>query len=558
MEKENKNLVLGCKKCKKEFELDQDDFSFYEKMKVPVPGYCPTCRQQWRLLFRNFKTLYKRKSDKSGKMIVSMYNPDVLFPVYSIEEWWADDWDSMDYGIDLDLTKQFMEQLSELFNKVPRFSIMNTKSINCQYSNMTVDSKNCYLVFGCVRNENCDYGHIVWDSKDSVDNLYIHKSELCYECIDCLNCNKLLYSQECESCADSIGLYDCRDCLNCIGCVGLRHKSYYIFNQPVSKKEYEDFLTKHPIKDEINKIFILNKLEEIKKKMPTRATFGSKNNNSSGDHIYETNNVQKSFDIRGGENSRYVYTSGKTIETFDVSFNPNIEYGYQSLNSIYSNNIIGCHGVIDSSFVYYSESCYNCQNCFGCFSLRNKQYCILNKQYSKDEYEKLVPQIIENMKKSGHWGDFLPISLSPFSYNESTVHEYMPLTKEEALAQGFSWRDDIPYTTGQENFNLNDFKIDPADLDEKELLEKILKCEVCEKNYRFIEREILFYKRMNLALPRNCFNCRHQNRMEARNPRVLNKINCFKCNKETETTFSKEKQKKYKIYCEDCYKKEVY
>lgn len=60
-------------------------------------------------------------------------------------------------------------------NKVPHYSIMNTKSENCEYSNMVLGSKNCYLIFGCVEDENCDYGHIVWNSKDSVDNLYLYK-----------------------------------------------------------------------------------------------------------------------------------------------------------------------------------------------------------------------------------------------------------------------------------------------------------------------------------------------------------------------------------------------
>ncbi|MEI8091811.1 MAG: hypothetical protein WCG98_06440 [bacterium] len=46
----------------------------------------------------------------------------------------------------------------------------------------------------------------------------------------------------------------------------------------------------------------------------------------------------------------------------------------------------------------YCDYCMNCQNCFGCAGLQNQSYCILNKQYTKDEYEKLVPQIIEKMK----------------------------------------------------------------------------------------------------------------------------------------------------------------
>ncbi len=76
----------NCQGCKNQFTIEPDDFAFYEKMKVPVPEQCPQCRQQLRMLYRNFKTLYKRPSSKSGKMIVSMYNPEVKFPVYDSEE----------------------------------------------------------------------------------------------------------------------------------------------------------------------------------------------------------------------------------------------------------------------------------------------------------------------------------------------------------------------------------------------------------------------------------------------------------------------------------------
>ena len=348
-----------CAKCKNEFIIDENDHIFYDRIKVPVPENCPTCRQQQRMFFRNFKTLYKRPSSKSGKMIISMYNPDVPFPVWDISEWWADDWDAESYGISLDLTKPFIKQLSELANKVPRFSIMNTKSENCEYSNMAFASKGCYLIFGCVENENCDYGHIVWYCKDCTDNLYIYKCELCYECIDCVNSNKLLYSRECESCADSIGLFDCRDCVNCIGCVGLRHKNNCIFNEQFTKEEYQEFLKKYPINDEASILYILGKREELRKKMPARSVFGSHNTNVSGDHIYNANNVRQSFDVKGGENSKYAYTADKPIESYDLTFAVKDEYCYQILTCLNSSNLTSSHLTHDSSYVYYSEFCFN-------------------------------------------------------------------------------------------------------------------------------------------------------------------------------------------------------
>lgn len=56
-----------------------------------------------------------------------------------------------------------------------------------------------------------------------------------------------------------------------------------------------------------------------------------------------------------------------------------------------------------SSELAYCIDCYDTKNCFGCIGLRNKQYCILNKQYTKEQYEELVPKIIEHMTKTGEW-----------------------------------------------------------------------------------------------------------------------------------------------------------
>ena len=47
--------------------------------------------------------------------------------------------------------------------------------------------------------------------------------------------------------------------------------------------------------------------------------------------------------------------------------------------------------------------CQNVANLFGCVGLKNKQYCILNKQYTKEEYETLVVRIIQQMQQTGEW-----------------------------------------------------------------------------------------------------------------------------------------------------------
>src|SRR3989344_8131858 len=143
-------MKYSCKNCSKEFPIFPDDLLFYEKMGVPPPENCPECRQEQRILFRNFKTLYKRPSSKSGSSMISMYNPDVPFPVYTHDEWWADDWDAKSYGRDFDFTRTFFEQFNDLIKVVPRLPSMVVRSQECDYSNSVYDCKNCYLMAGGI------------------------------------------------------------------------------------------------------------------------------------------------------------------------------------------------------------------------------------------------------------------------------------------------------------------------------------------------------------------------------------------------------------------------
>lgn len=545
-----------CQNCKGQFIVAPDDFIFYERVGVPPPRRCPVCRQQLRMAFRNFKTLYKRASDRSSNPMISMYGPDSPYRVYAHDEWWADDWDARSAGRPFDFGRPFFDQFRELLLAVPRFNLMSIQSERCDYCNFALGSKNCYMVFGCVNDEECLYGHIVWESKDSVDNLYLHRSELCYECVDCVGSYRLRYCQECESCTDSIGLFDCRSATNCIGCVGLQQKSYHIFNEPVGKAAYEAFLVERPLTDPATIPFILAKLSELRERLPRRHFFGSHNNDVSGNHVYNARNVHDSFDIRGGENSRYAYTSRATKDCYDVAFSPDIELSYQALTAPKCNRIFFVHLSNGSSDAYYSDTCFNVRNVFGCAGLKGGEYLIFNKQYPKEEYGRLKENIVEHMRKTGEWGEFFPAELTPFSYNESIAHEYFPLSKSEAVEQGFRWSENIPRTKGQETVSNDALPREPQAYGD-DLTRQILKCDRCGYNYRLIAQEIQFYKKLNLPLPRQCFNCRHERRMRSRNVRKLWAGACARCGAGFRTSYSPDEQRAYRVYCEACYQQEV-
>src|SRR3989344_4901544 len=73
-----------CQNCKKDFIIELDDFGFYEKIKVPPPTFCPECRFQRRLMFRNEYHLYKRKCELCKKTTLSTFSPDKQYIVFLI------------------------------------------------------------------------------------------------------------------------------------------------------------------------------------------------------------------------------------------------------------------------------------------------------------------------------------------------------------------------------------------------------------------------------------------------------------------------------------------
>ena len=152
------------------------------------------------------------------------------------------------------------------------------------------------------------------------------------------------------------------------------------------------------------------------------------------------------------------------MDSYDASFNPDISECYQILNCTGSNRVLFSQGVIDSHDAYYSDFCYSCDNIFGCCGLRKKSYCIFNKQYSENEYKEILPKLIEKMKKDKEWGLFLSEKLKVFTYNESIANEYMSLSKEEALSNGFGWKDAIPSISGQETIKIEEISVNPKDL----------------------------------------------------------------------------------------------
>jgi hypothetical protein len=185
--------------------------------------------------------------------------------------------------------------------------------------------------------------------------------------------------------------FDCGDCHDCFGCANLGNKSYCIFNVQHTKEEYEaklPELKKMPMEDAVKKV------KAIQNSFPLRqSNFFDNNNSDYVDYVYHTNNSYYCFDCNRLDSCFYTYNSNENKDTFDVSYSFRDQNSAELIdtkecyNCLYVEKSARCY---DSFFLY---DCRDCHNCFGCAKLNNKEYCILNVQYTEEEYNKKIAEV---------------------------------------------------------------------------------------------------------------------------------------------------------------------
>ncbi|MAF79749.1 hypothetical protein CL629_01580 [bacterium] len=580
-----------CANCNTDFQITPDDLDFYEKVKTPPPTWCPECRLVRRMTFRNERSLYKRTCDLCKKEKIFMYHTNAPYTVYCKECWWSDTWDPKSYAKEYNPSKPFFKQFKELLHAVPRpGTIQQGNNTDSEYTNRVTDMRNCYLVFGAINDEFCKYSVWLNDSKECMDCYNVQKSEQCYECIDCVQCYQTAFSEESSNCIDSWFLMDCINCQNCFGCVNLRNKNYCIWNKQYSKEEYEKMVQPLRSGSALTLAGIHAKFQDFRKQFIVPAISGHRNKNVSGNWIENSKNLRDSFSSLDVEDGRYCFAISGAKDVMDYTYwGKESELIYEAVNiGIQCSNVAFAHecwsGLTESQYVM---NCHNSKNLFGCIGLQNAEYYILNKKYSKEEYEKLVPEIIEQMnaipytdtkEKKYRYGEFFPFNCSPHAYNESLSQEFFPLSKNEIEKQGYQWNE--PETKNYKISLPTETLPDNIENAPTSITKDIIGCEhggkcthQCTTAFRILPEELQMYKNASLPLPRLCPNCRHYARLAKRTPLKLWHRQCVcdyevyknsakhehhpegRCTNEFETSYDPER--KEIVYCETCYQKEV-
>ncbi len=497
---------------------------------IPSPALCPSCRRQRRMAFRNESTLYQRPCDFNGQITFSIYRPDAPFPVYSPEAWFSDAWDARDYGQDFDFKRPFFDQFVELRNRVPHLALVSYNNENCPYCHLVGNSRNCTMLYGSIHCEDCYYGNPFY-SKNCVDTLGVRHSELCLECVDSTRLYDCAYCQNCDDSQSLRFCYDVKASANCFGCAGLVRKEFHLFNKPYPKEEYERLVKRIDLNDKATLSKVWKDFSSLKASLPRRFITGQQNENVTGNTISESKDCFDCFNAEKCRDVSHAYQVIEVNDAMDVAYGEQGELLYEFMgfyNRI--SRMAFCYLCWDGTHdLLYSALCtQGTHNCFGSVGLKRAEYCILNKQYTKEEYEKIVPRIIEHMKSTGEFGEFFPMSAAPHAYNETVAQEFHPLTREKIEQRGL---------------------VESKD-------ESIHVCEVTGQPFRILVQEKRMRERFGFLLPTRSPHQRHLDRIKLRNPLELWERPCNLCGVMLQTSYAPNRPEP--ILCDACYLKQKY
>ncbi len=549
------------KYCEGEFEVTKEDIEFLKMLRVPAPNYCPTCRRIRRLNNMGWSQLFKKKCDVPGhtESMISIFSEECPFLVYDYKYFIDDEFDPFSFGIEYENMKSPMTALLDFRKKFPIPSFLNRdpSSINSEYSNGGRDLKNGYYVMACYHVEDAWYSLMINKSRNIMDSYTIIDSEFVYGGVNSDHLYKSSFVYFSSNCTDSNFLFDCRNCMDCFCCVNLRNAKYCVYNKQLTKVDYETFM---------NSIFPFSrntirewneKFWQLVKSLPLNGSRIISSDNVTGAKIINSRNL---FDVTDGVNSENIRHADGALSHKD-SMDLLYSGGHSSL--LYMCTNIGSQ----SSRVKFSISskfCTNCEfvfhsknlnNCFMCFGLQNKSYCVLNKQYTEEEYFKLIDEIKTEMLKRGEYSDGPGFEFSAQAYNFSIGQILYTLTDEQIIKFG-------GYIAKEPETNVGDMEIlnknqVPQTINEVKdnILDKAIRCEFTNRPFKIISSELSFLRRMGIPLPTTHPSIRMSERWKISPVGKKYKTVCKKCSKDMETLFDPKED--YIMYCERCYQQEV-
>lgn len=545
--------------CEKNFSITKEDVEFLTMLRAVPPNFCPTCRRMRRLTHLNLTRLFAVTCQKEGhnENLISVFPKEHPFPIWDTESFQNIEDHYM--GRQYDETKTPYQNVYDMRKVFPIANFLNRDSslVNSEYASGGRNLKNGYYVFGCFSSEDVWYTNHTKSVKQVMNSRVTKNSEFVYQGVFSEHLYKCSFVYFSKNCTDSTFLYDCRNCINCFGCVNLRNKSYCIWNKQYTKEEYMDFMVKHVpfsrdfLDDSYTTFF------NLVKELPVNASRNIQSENCKGILLEDSIDL---YDVIDGNNSQHVRHGDGVIshkDSMDILFsggNSHHLYMCTNIGSKASNIKFS----VSSKYCTECEFVFNCKNltnCFMCFGLQNKSFCILNTQYSEEEYYKKVDQIKTRMLELGEYADGVGMEFSAQAYNFSLAQFSFPLSRTEVEDLGGYWAEEPESNVGNlEVLDSNTLPQTIKDVSDDILFQAIL-CPVTERPFKVVASELAFLRRMNLPLSTIHPSERMRRNFLLAPEGKMYHTQCFLCNSSIESLY--DPKDGYKLYCETCFKREV-
>jgi len=546
-----------CAKTGQQFTIPPEEMALRKKLGVEgEPNLHPIYRFMQLGAFWQQWNLHKRTCGYTGKPIVSVFSAECPYPVWHKDEWikHADPPCAA-----FNTSQEVFPQMWDLFQQCPIPHNVGTDNQNCEYTDDWWHSKNCYLSHSGLACEDCQYIYRTIRLKNCQFCVFSFDCELCVDAIHCYECFQVRYAFLSRSCTDSAFLFDCRNCSNCFFCSNLRNKQYCFENQQCTKEEYEQKVRDWDIRSRSVYARAIQKFDEmLRDDAWFRALYNEQCQNVMGNYLDRCKDCRNCYFLGDAETCANVWRGAENCKDILDSISPafRCELLYNaSLVQDHCYDIQYCTEISQSKWMRYCAHCLQCKHCFGCCGLVGKEYCIFNKQYSKEEYEKLRGEIIEHMKQTGEWGRFFPGYFAAHPYEESLAGFYWPLSEEQLKEYGFR---SAP-RTAQRPSGVRDANEIPGHSDgvDPAIASWTFWDEEEQRPFRIREDDISFAQERGVPIS-NTYYIRHIKDNFRRIPfsGSLRTVTCAQCSSQTETSWSEEYDGR--ILCEECYLKEVY
>ncbi len=547
-----------CSLTGKPWVLDEIEIEICKKFRVPPSKVKPGTRMNMLNGYNTGLAIFWNTDVSTEKPIISAVHPDLPFKVIDDIAWYKHDFS--DKGIEINLESSVMDQIWNLVQVVPVKGKRNRDVDEKSIAVGSVQTRESYMACASAATRSC-YTYAQFGAEDCVDVTNGYEAARSYAISDSHNIVDSEFVFSSHRCLKSSFLFDCRDCEYCFGAANKRHKKFLWFNEQLLETEWKKRRAEVDLGCRNAADAWLAKFYELwREKGVWPPFFGVNNQECEGEHIFnsvrcrETYWMEKCTDcVRsrfGLEGNDCAYCSGFGWETRSYMSTGGMG-GADNKFTMGNNNSLGLE---------YCAMCDNCQNCFGCVGLNKKEFYILNRPYSKEEYWCRVDELKCRMLDDGSYGEFFPgkFSLSGFEHSAGAVYfDYRKRDLERFGAIRVDAARGLVLAPKREDQHV--VRLRASDLPDcvDEVKNGIVNSPIhdveLDRDFSIVPKELAMYQEKRWPLPRRHFIARLTHWLRHANSPFPMNVVCAECKKETKTYKNFVFGEDRRVFCLGCY-----